>query len=237
MDYLKDKIKDKIDHVTHSHHKGMINGALAISVLEGKGLAKRDLVRQEPYCVVKIDTVQHKTKQKKGNNPNWGETLTFGLKDADEKSLVRFVLWDADPGFDDEIGSAALSLAELVRLTANGTHWLDLEKSGKNCGSVLISTRFDGTGMPFFSKGGQQQYGSSQQYGGPPQYGGQQQYGGGPQYGGPGYCQGPQYGGGGQQYGGGGQQYGGGPQYGGGGPQYGGQQWGPPGVQPYGQRQ
>jgi hypothetical protein len=232
MDYLKDKIKEKVADISgHSgvRHSGCINGTLAITVHEGKALANRDIVRQEPYVVIKIGGTKHKTRTKKGNHPAWGETLSFPLTDADEKLIVHIVVWDQDPGFDDEIGEADVTLSELARQV--GTQWVHLTKSGKSCGALLISSRFDGTGWPGQMKAGG--YGGQYAGGPAPQqgYGG---YGGGPQqgYGGPqGGYGGPQggYGGGPQGGYGGGPQggYGGGPQGGySGGPGYGGPQQG-----------
>jgi hypothetical protein len=242
MDFIKDKIKETIGDFSARKYEGSINGTLSITVLEGKALAKRDLIRQEPYVIIHADGTKHKTGKKKGNNPSWGETLSFPLKDCGPKSTIRFVAWDADPGFDDEIGSAEINLEELAR--QSGPHSIMLTRYGKSCGSLSISSRFDGTGWP--GHGGHQGgygapqgggygggYGGPQQggYGGPQQgYGGPQGGYGGPQGGGYGAPQGggygaPQGGGYGAPQGGYGAPQGGGygaPQGGYGGPGYGG---------------
>jgi len=188
MDYLKDKIKSKVSDFTSGSSYGQIRGSLAITILNGKNLAKRDLVRNEPYVIVKVGKSEHKTSTKKGSSPAWGETLSFALDNVDEKSVVHFVAWDKDPGFDDIIGEADVTIGQLARQT--GTQSIELTKSRKNCGSLLISVRFDGTGWPGHMTMGtgmgtgytpqqqypQQQY-PQQQY--PQQYGPpQQSYGG-----------------------------------------------------------
>jgi len=236
MDFLKDKIKEKVaDFSGHSgKHSGSINGTLAITVLEAKDLARRDLVRNEPYCIIKVGSTKHQTSTKHGSAPKWGEMLSFPLTDADEKLTVHVVAWDKDPGFDDIIGEADITLSELARHA--GTHWVQLTKSRKLCGSLLISSTFDGTGWPGQGGYGAPQYGAAQcgPQGG---YSGQQGYSAQGGYSAPqGGYGGPQGGYGQQQGGYGGPQQGGygGPQGGYGGPQGGyGQQGGYGGPGPY----
>jgi len=241
MNIIKDKVKETVSELvggSSSKHKGNINGTLSLTILEGKDLSKEDpLMKMDPYCIVKIGSTERRTKthNRGGSKPSWGDTLTFSLTSADEKTPVKFRLWDADVVSDDRIGQTTVTLGELARHTRE--EWIQLtswRNKRRICGYILVSVKFDGTGWPGHQIGGMQQV--PQQYGGQ-QYGGQQYGGqqyGSQQYGGP-----QQYGG--QQYG---QQYGGpGPQ----GPQYGGQKYdsqysgpqyppsGPPPIGPSGQ--
>jgi hypothetical protein len=248
---ISDKLEKSFNKMTRPMgHRYNINGTLYITVLEGRDLHPEDpFGKMDPYCIVEIGSQKFKTKthNRGGTKPKWGDQLVFSISNGDEKTKVKFRVWDSDLISDDKVGQADLSLPSLANY--NGAQWIQLISASnkkKIRGYIRVNVRFEGTGWPGQPTGGhqysqpQQQYGGhQQQYGGhQQQYGGhQQQYGGQQQqqYGG----QQQPYGGQQQQYGGHQQPYGHQQQYGGQQQQYGGpqQQYGGPQQQYGGQQQ
>ncbi|KAK4430315.1 protein C2-DOMAIN ABA-RELATED 7 [Sesamum alatum] len=98
-------------------------GLVKIRIRRGIGLAVRDTVSSDPYCVVSCGTQKVKTKVVKGNcNPVWNEELTIYVKDLSVPIILQ--VFDKDTFTDDDnMGSAVIDikpLIECVRMELEG---------------------------------------------------------------------------------------------------------------------
>jgi len=133
-----------------------INGTLKISVFGARDLKKRGFLKMDPYCIVELMDLEHRTEaHKKGNcNPQWGQSFEFQLKDVDEKEEVHFLVYDKEVLKDDKIGRADLTLSKLASICQGGecdielVSWGALVRKHKPAGYMRISATFEGSGWP-----------------------------------------------------------------------------------------
>jgi len=156
MHKLKERIREGVDHLKGKKDSGSINGLLKVTIIEGSKLKKEDILRNEPYIIITLGGTKHQSSVKNGSSPTWNETLNFPLKDVDDKLPIKIECWDKDPGFDDMIGDAHLTLADLAK-EDRGNHSIQLTHSKKLCGTLLFNFDFDGSGWPAMSRGGGEQ--------------------------------------------------------------------------------
>jgi len=157
MHKLKEKIREGVDHLKGKKDSGSINGLLKVTIIEGSKLKKEDILRNEPYIIITLGGTKHQSSVKNGSSPTWNETLNFPLKDVDDKLPIKIECWDKDPGFDDMIGDADLTLADLAK-EDRGNHTIQLTHSKKLCGTLLFNFEFDGSGWPAMLRGGGEQF-------------------------------------------------------------------------------
>ncbi|KAL0430267.1 UNVERIFIED_CONTAM: protein C2-DOMAIN ABA-RELATED 10 [Sesamum radiatum] len=89
-------------------------GLVKIRIRRGIGLAVRDTVSSDPYCVVSCGTQKVKTKVVKGNcNPIWNEELTIYIKDLNVPIILQ--VFDKDTFTDDDnMGTAVIDIKPLI---------------------------------------------------------------------------------------------------------------------------
>eukprot|EP00198_Chlamydomonas_reinhardtii_P007801 XP_001697138.1 predicted protein [Chlamydomonas reinhardtii] len=170
-------------------------GLLEVTVEFAKGLKDMDFFsKQDPYAVVELGGQKCKTKTHKngGTSPVWNETFTINVNTETNFNLT---VYDEDPGKDDLIGKALVSIAavqhrlgghaqpSLCRARAHGTDKLQvplLRPSGKEKGFVSMTLKFTAAagGPPAYSQPEQPQQAAYGQAQPPPGYPVQQSTGG-----------------------------------------------------------
>lgn len=72
----------------------MGSGKLKIEVLNGRNLQNKDTFsKSDPYCMLELGTVAHKTKHLDGDlNPDWNETFTFDVDSG--MDAIALSIWD-----------------------------------------------------------------------------------------------------------------------------------------------
>ncbi|ONI17496.1 hypothetical protein PRUPE_3G162700 [Prunus persica] len=89
-------------------------GLLRIHIQRGVNLAVRDMRSSDPYVVIKMGKQKLKTRVVKRNvNPEWDESLTLSVADANLPIMV--CVYDKDTfSFDDKMGDAEFEIGSFI---------------------------------------------------------------------------------------------------------------------------
>ncbi|BBG99691.1 Calcium-dependent lipid-binding family protein [Prunus dulcis] len=90
-------------------------GLLRIHIQKGVNLAVRDMRSSDPYVVIKMGKQKLKTRVVKRNvNPEWDESLTLSVADANLPIMV--CVYDKDTfSFDDKMGDAEFEIGSFIK--------------------------------------------------------------------------------------------------------------------------
>jgi len=94
-------------------------GVLQIKIVEGKDLKASDKKifgkdSSDPYVICKVGSQKHETNVIEDTlNPVWNDTFTMFV-DTLPGTMIKFKVWDSDPGRDDDIGKCELSVIDVI---------------------------------------------------------------------------------------------------------------------------
>jgi len=136
-----------------SDSKGVLNGRLTITVVDGKDLSEKDIGKQDPYCKLHIGSEKYKTKthQRGGRTPSWEQAFLFSLKDVKTSEPLHIVCLDEDTIIDDTIGRVDIQLTQLLAARGKGKTYfqlVDKDNFKKIAGYIGLVVEFEGTGAP-----------------------------------------------------------------------------------------
>ena len=119
-------------------------GNLDLQIVEARNLRSTEVVgKNDPYCLLKIGTIKHKTKviSSGGANPVWNER--FQLQIFEGMSSIQLTCLDQDPGKDDIIGLGVIDLENAFR-TGVLDQWIPLrpEDSTMFVGEIHVVAYF-----------------------------------------------------------------------------------------------
>eukprot|EP00741_Cyanophora_paradoxa_P023381 tig00000254_g22587.t1 len=92
-------------------------GWLRVKLLEGRGLAAKDLNGlSDPFCILHYAGAQKKSKViDKNLNPVWNEDFDFPVERADRIGSLKVVMFDQDKLKNDYMGEVTVDLANLLK--------------------------------------------------------------------------------------------------------------------------
>jgi len=94
-------------------------GVLQVKIISGRDLKASDKKifskdSSDPYVICKVASHKHKTEiQEDTLNPVWNETFVLFV-DTLIGTKIKFDVWDSDPGKDDDLGKADISILDIV---------------------------------------------------------------------------------------------------------------------------
>jgi len=114
----------------------MLTKKIALTILNAEGLRKSDVVsKSDPYVLIKYGNQKEKTKNSKGENPNWNQSFNFQVQPNTD--MVIDVM-DDDVFKDDIMGSATLSFDQLSSIHQSQPLQVPLYYKNKEAGILNI---------------------------------------------------------------------------------------------------
>ena len=113
---------------------GLLDGRLHINLIKAK-----DLIKSDPYAVIKYGKQQFKTPViDNTQDPRWDYEMEFNIPDGN-LTEVNFEVFDSDAiGKDKSLGSVNIEISQLLAASSSEGRWYDL--SGVKCGQILLSS-------------------------------------------------------------------------------------------------
>ena len=118
------------------------NSRLHIHCIEAKDLESLDLMSwSDPYLQVLFESYDKKTaKISDSKHPVWDEKFVFEVKEG--KQNVKFVVWDHDPGFEDDFnGECEVALETLADQKEHDLE-VNLTHKGKVFGKLHVKMTY-----------------------------------------------------------------------------------------------
>jgi len=130
--------------------KGKLIGKLKVTVVEGRGIAKKDSAagKADPYCILFLERQKEKTRTiKKSANPKWDADFEFYV--SDPEAALEVTIFDWNRIFSDSfLGKIAIPVSGLND-GEETTAWYKLEgKKAKDkvCGELCLRILYNKQG-------------------------------------------------------------------------------------------
>lgn len=104
-----------LERVDYKNHVAMVEfkGIVSVQLVEARGLIEKDIVRSDPYFILKVGLQKHKSSVKKRTlNPKYNENFQFSWDGSDHLFLE---VYDKDSFTrDDHMGISEIRLSSLL---------------------------------------------------------------------------------------------------------------------------
>lgn len=104
-----------MERLDYKHHVAMVEfkGIVSVQLVEARGLIEKDIVRSDPYFVLKVGLQKHKSSVKKRTlNPKYNENFQFSWDGCD---CLLLEVYDKDSFTkDDHMGVCEIKLSSLM---------------------------------------------------------------------------------------------------------------------------
>lgn len=117
-----------------------MEGLIAIKVIGCQLTRDTELFgKMDPYCFLQVGDQKAMTSVKidAGKKCDWNETFTFYVKEGD---LLKFQVYDEDPGADDLVGEGSLTVSSSY--TEKQSFAFALSYNNKGAGEIQLEIQF-----------------------------------------------------------------------------------------------